>query len=202
MASTSKDYFVRFSSGNPQTSTGLAPTFLAFFKTADGTSITKPGFTEILSGSGLYRFQATPSFQIAFIADGATTGLPNDVRFVAGQIGPNDDLSDDLAALSSTFTAFGSTFGGFNSTFVAFSSTFNALNSSLIAGIGSTTSSFGTDSVDPSTLFGYLKRAQEVLEGNQIFNKSTGIWDIYSRGSSQLLREKTLAVSASTVTKT
>lgn len=61
--------------------------------------------------------------------------------------------------------------------------------------IGQPTDSFGTTLTDPSTVLGYCKRSQEFNEGNKTYTKSTGIWDIYSRGSSTLLREKTLANS-------
>ncbi len=58
--------------------------------------------------------------------------------------------------------------------------------------IGSTVSSIGSTSVDPGTIFGLAQRIQEFLEGNQSFNKTNGVWSIYSRGSSTLLIEKTL----------
>lgn len=58
--------------------------------------------------------------------------------------------------------------------------------------VGYGTDSFGSTSLDPSTIFGQVKRAQEFNEGNKLFIKSTGLWDISSRGSSILLREKAL----------
>lgn len=67
--------------------------------------------------------------------------------------------------------------------------------------VGTSADSFGSTSVDPSTIFGYVKRNLEFQEGDATFNKSSGIWDIYSRGSSTLLREKTLANSTSQVSK-
>lgn len=68
--------------------------------------------------------------------------------------------------------------------------------------IGSTSDSYGSTSVDPSSVFGYLKRNQEISEGNATFNKSTGVWDMYSRGSTTLLREKTLSNTTTQVGKT
>jgi hypothetical protein len=68
--------------------------------------------------------------------------------------------------------------------------------------IGTIDDSFGSTASDPSTTFGYVKRIQEFLEGNAVFTKSTGTWDIYSRGSSTLLREKTLANTITSATKT
>ena len=77
-----------------------------------------------------------------------------------------------------------------------------AIGTSLIAGLGDTASSYGTDVSDPTTVFGFLKRAQETREGNETYTKSSGVLDIYSRGSSQLLREKTISDSTTSTTKT
>ena len=59
--------------------------------------------------------------------------------------------------------------------------------------LGTTASSFGTNLVDPVSVFGFLKRAQEVSEGNETYTKASGLLDTYSRGSSQLLIEKTIS---------
>ena len=58
--------------------------------------------------------------------------------------------------------------------------------------IGSTASSFGSTSVDPGDLFGYAMRNQEWQEGDATFNKSSGAWNVSSRGSSTLLASKSL----------
>lgn len=68
--------------------------------------------------------------------------------------------------------------------------------------IGQPTDSFGTTLVDPTTVLGYQKRNLEFNEGNKTYIKSTGIWDIYSRGSSTLLREKTLTNSVTSANST
>lgn len=68
--------------------------------------------------------------------------------------------------------------------------------------VGTTADSFGSTSVDPSTLFGYVKRNLEMWEGDETFSKSSGVLDMYSRGSSTLLREKTLANNTTETTKT
>jgi hypothetical protein len=67
--------------------------------------------------------------------------------------------------------------------------------------MGYTTDSFGSTATDPSTVFGYLKRNQEFQEGNATFTKSSGVWDVYSRGSSTLLVEKALTNTTSAATK-
>jgi hypothetical protein len=87
---------------------------------------------------------------------------------------------------------------------VAMGNTILGIGGSLsisFAGIGSTASSFGTASADPTDLFGYMKRIQENLEGNSAFTKLTGAWNINSRGGS-LLIAKTVANSSSQVIKT
>lgn len=67
--------------------------------------------------------------------------------------------------------------------------------------VGTINDSFGSTSVDPTTLMGFAKRNQEFDEGNATFNKTTGAWDISSRGSSTLLVEKTLTNTTSSATK-
>ncbi len=70
----------------------------------------------------------------------------------------------------------------------------------LLLRIGSTLSVFGTSAVDPTDVFGYLKRMQEFNEGNQSFVKTSGAWAISSRGGT-LLATKSLSNSSTTVTK-
>lgn len=67
--------------------------------------------------------------------------------------------------------------------------------------IGTLSDSYGSTASDPSSLLGYMKRNQEFHEGNSNFNKTTGIWDIYTRGSSTLIAEKTLTNTTTTATK-
>lgn len=67
--------------------------------------------------------------------------------------------------------------------------------------VGTLDDSFGATNVDPSTLIGYAKRSQEWLEGNADFQKATGTWNVYSRGSSTLLAVKQLANNTTEATK-
>ena len=79
---------------------------------------------------------------------------------------------------------------------------FGATNSAeLLLRMGSTASAFGTTSIDPVDLFGYLKRSQEFQEGDQTFNKVSGAWNISTRGGT-LLVTKTLSNSSTEVSKT
>lgn len=67
--------------------------------------------------------------------------------------------------------------------------------------VGTLDDSFGSTSVVPTTIFGYVKRLFEFNEGNSTFSKTSGLWNIFSRGSSTQLAQKTLADTSSTVTK-
>lgn len=98
-----------------------------------------------------------------------------------------------LPALSSQIAGVGNTGAALGNTSIA-----NLVD--LQTRIGTTASSFGSTGTDPGDLYGFLKRAQEFNEGNSSFDKSTGIWQIKTRGST-LIQQKTLTDSASTVTK-
>ena len=67
--------------------------------------------------------------------------------------------------------------------------------------VGVQADSFGSTSADPTTLSGYLKRIQELLEGDAVYTKSTGVWTISNRGSTTLLRSKTLTNTTTSSTK-
>lgn len=70
-----------------------------------------------------------------------------------------------------------------------------------VGGILDNNDSIGSTSVDPTTVIGFLKRNLEWLEGNAVYTKSSGNWAVSSRGSSTLLREKTLSDDSSTSEK-
>lgn len=67
--------------------------------------------------------------------------------------------------------------------------------------VGTVDASFGSTASDPDTVMGYLKRSQEVSEGDAVFTKSTGAWQVYSRGSSTLLFEKSLSNNTTEASK-
>lgn len=68
--------------------------------------------------------------------------------------------------------------------------------------MGWLTDSFGGTASDPTTVMGYLKRAQEVAEGTATYTKATGGWAVSSRGGSTALFERTLVNNSGSVTKT
>ncbi len=174
------NYLIQFGTGLPSAFTGLTPTFLTFKTIPGGTNVTPPGITEIPTSTGLYYFNYAATNSIVFTVDGFTTGLSSSSRYISGEISALDEVDVQIAALGVTVTSIGNSLG-------------------LIGSLGST---FGGLTTNPGTIFGYLKRAQEFNEGNSNFTKASGAWDIYSRGSSTLLATKTLADTASQVTKT
>lgn len=150
------DFALTFGSGQPVT--GLLPTFITW-QFADGTTGAPPGITARIAATGIYQFTVSNvTTAIFFVADGATTSIGAEQRYIRGSIDPGDF-------------------------------------------IGSPTDSIGSTSVDPSTVFGYLKRLQELLEGDATYNKTSGVWDLFNRGSTTLLRQKTLTNTSALATK-
>lgn len=156
-----KNYWVTFGQNDPRTYTGLSPTFILYFNQLGATQ-SPPGITEVLSGSGYYRFQASIGWSqsVPFLVDGGASA--GTARYVRGTLDAADSL--DLT-------------------------------------VGYTASSFGDTSANPADVMGYLKRNQEFEEGNSTFLKSSGLWSIFSRGSSTLLRAKVLTQDTTGVTK-
>lgn len=59
-----------------------------------------------------------------------------------------------------------------------------------------------TNLASVSSIFGFLSRVVGWLEGNAIFTKSNATWQVYSKGSSTLLMQKTLTNDTTQSTKT
>ncbi len=194
-----KFYSMSFGTGDPRTFSALSPTMLIFVRLTDGATIAPPSITESLSGSGMYQFQYGTTQPIAFLCDGASTNLGSG-RYIRGRLDP-DDRSDEYG---NTLIGFGVSLFALGTTNVALGTSIYGQNQSLtvtVAGIGSAGSTFGSSATDPIDLFGYNKRLVELLEGNASFDKSAGVWSLYSRGSSTLLRTKTLTNATTGVTK-
>lgn len=179
---------------------GLAPTFIHFRTTAGGTlappSISEPG------SFGMYLFNHDPITQVAFICDGATSGLAFSDRYVQGVLDPFDQFGVTLVAIGNTGAALGTTAVALGTSILALGTSLYAFGVTNSALVGNTSSSFGTDSVDPTTIFGFLKRAQETREGDETYTKSSGALTISSRGSSQLLATKSISDTTTETTKT
>lgn len=207
----SKQYIVQFGSGNPSLITGFTPTFTIFKVVPGGGNTTPPSITEIPTSTGLFYFTYNPVSPIAFVIDGGAS-LVAASRWVVGSLDPADaidELGSSLVALGTTGVALGTTAVAIGTTLVALGTT----TGSVGALIGGLADSFGTTLVDPTTVFGYLKRIHENLEGNQVFTKSSGVQQIWSRGTTYVLgastypgastqiANKTLSDSGSIITK-
>ncbi len=105
-------------------------------------------------------------------------------------------------ALGTSNIALGTTVISYVSVFGASLIAMGATIANMALFMGDTTASIGSTSVDPANLFGFLKRAQEIQEGAQIYTKASGLWDLYNRTQTVLLREKTIADSSSSTTRT
>jgi hypothetical protein len=179
---------------------GLAPTFINFRSTA-GSTLAPPAITE--PGSfGMYLFNYDPITMVAFICDGFTSGLAFQDRYIQGVLDPFDQFGVTMVAQGNTLTAFGTSLYAYGTSIYAYGTSIYAFGATSSAIVGTSASSYGTDSSDPTTVYGFLKRALETREGNETYTKATGVLDIYSRGSSQLLAEKTITDSTSTTVKT
>ncbi len=157
-----KTFSLQFGSGDSRLNSGLTPTFLIFYSPTLGQTLSPPGITEMLAGSGFYNFIAGTTATIEFLAFSGGSLSATDA-FIKGVLDP-------VLAIDQQ--------------------------------IGQPTDSFGSTLTDPSTLFGHANRRQEWDEGAARFNKLTSTWDVYSRGSSTLLQEKTLSNSSSLASKT
>lgn len=224
----SKVYWLKFGSGDPRPNTGMTPTFLQFFDST-GQTYAPPSIAEIKYGgataTGVYGFSYTIGasslnslYFLAYSITAVSSGSTSD-QYVTGVLDPVIavdqsilGLSQILSAESSSQLAIGNTILGIGATVLAIGSTVLAIGNTLpsllafnASFIGSTASSIGSTSVDPSTVFGLLKRIQEFLEGDNVFTPATGTWLIYNRaslGTTTLLRTKTVINQASQITKT
>jgi hypothetical protein len=131
-----KNYAIRFGSGDPRSSTGLAPTMLYFIRQSDGQTIAAPGFSEVLTGSGLYSFQWGTTQAMVFLADGATSSLGTGGRYVTGALDPADradEYGTSLVALGTSTLALGTTSVALGTTSVALGTTTVALGTTSVS---------------------------------------------------------------------
>lgn len=206
-----KFYSLQFGSGDPRNYAGMSPTFLIFVRLTDGAAITPPAITQSLASSGIYQFSYGVTQPIAFLADAATTSPGTAGRYVQGQIDPVDRMDEvgaSLVALGTSGVALGvsnlaqgtsilfvvSGIGGAGATSVAIGTTISAL-------IGTVASAIGDSVTSPTDLFGYLKRAREVSEGQEQFVKGTGALTILDRSGATTLASRTVTNNSSLVIK-
>lgn len=187
------NYWFSFGS-QPSAAASLSPTFITFTNTSGATSAA-PAITERPPGSGLYTVSYGATVSMAFILDGATTGLGTSQRYIPGCFDPQDNMSATLTVIGGSLAVMGVTLSAIGTTLAGMGNTLSSIGvtgAGLAALIGDTSSSFGSTSADPTTVFGFLKRSQEMAEGNRSYAKASGLLDYYSRGSSTLLIEKVI----------
>lgn len=212
------NYFLRFGFGNPANYTGLSPTFLTF-KDAAGNNFAGVSLTEVPSSTGIYTFLYGGTLPVSFVADAATTSPGVQGRYVTGSVEPVTVTDPNTVGLGATLIALGATLAEvdldvvtFGNAIIAQTNTLLVQGSTILAAvlnisgfsgsaIGSTASSYGTDTQDPTDLFGYMKRIQELLEGNAAFSRQNQVWNLLSRGSTTLLRSKIIGTDTVGVTK-
>lgn len=156
----------------------------------------KEYFVVFGSGSAESNTGLSPTFTVFRTASGTTT--PPGITEIAST-GFYHFTCAPLATLAITFQLDGGSGLGDSDRYIQ--GVIDPLQS-VDQRIGTTSDSFGSTSSDPGTLFGYMKRNQEFLEGDSTFTKSSGQWLIYNRGSTTVLREKTLTNTSSSATKT
>ncbi len=143
-----RDYFFAFGSGNPATNASLAPTFITFVNSA-GTTFAAPAIAEKYPGSGLYYVSYGATQTMAFILDGATSGLATTDRYIAGVFDPYDQFGITLNAayaLGVTSVALGTTLIGYGNSNIALGMSNIAIGNSNIA-IGMSNIALGTTNI-------------------------------------------------------
>lgn len=172
--------------------------------TAQGVSITAQGVSLLAQGVSISAQGVSILAWQGFMGT-SITALGTSISAMGVSLTAQGNTIATLGGVGPSLSALGATVLGIGETLLGMGVTLGAMGTSLgviMTSIGTTASSFGDSSTDPGTLFGYLKRLQELGEGNATVIKATGVESIYSRGSSYLLRTKTFADTASEVTKT
>lgn len=210
-----KAYSVQFGSGDPRQFTGLNATLALFFRIDTGATLSPPGISEALSGSGVYWFSYGTTTPIAFLADAATTSPGAAGRYVLGQIDPadrSDEYGNTLVAIGNSLTQsqinLGSTLVGIGNTSIAYGGSIYASVQNIgltltgsVGGIGTTASIIGDQNTNPGDLFGYLKRISELIQGQEQFIKGAGTLTMFDRTGATTLAVRTITNNASLVIK-
>lgn len=144
-----RDYWFAFGA-QPSVSTGLAPTFITFVN-GSGQTQAPPSIAETYVGTGLYKASYTPTQTIAFVLDGATTGLATSSRYIFGVFDPQDTMGVSSAAMGTTLVAIGNTAIALGNTGVALGTLNFALGTTGVA-LGTTGVALGNTGVALGTL--------------------------------------------------
>ncbi len=96
-----KTFYLIFGTGNPQSYTGLSPTFIVF--SANGlTTVPAPAITESPTGSGIYKFIYGPTLSTVFVADGGSALNVND-RYISAALDPIQAVDESVGNPADSF---------------------------------------------------------------------------------------------------
>jgi len=226
-----KVYYLTFgTTGDPRSFPGLAPTFLTFNNNGSAVTPPSISAVTGATGFYSFTWgTTTPICFLADAATTSPGAVGRYVTGSIDPVDRADEYGTTMIAIGTSHIAQGvsllaqgvsvlaqgvtiyaglgfqgSTLVGTGVTLVGIGNTLSGLGlttGALVGLIGDTSSSFGSTSIDPTTVFGFLKRVQEFNEGNSVYAKGTGILDFFSRGSSTLLIEKTITDSSTQTTK-
>ncbi len=168
---------------------------------AIGTTLIGYGASGFAQGATLFGFGVSGFAQGSTIFGFGVSGFAQGSTLFGFGVS-NLAIGVSILAQGVSLTAQGITLFGQGVSLFALGTTSTAYAIANGLAIGSTASSYGSTSVDPVDLYGFLKRARELSEGNQIYTKATGILDLYVRGGATLLIEKTISDTAATTSKT
>lgn len=157
-----------------------------------GTTAVALGTTHVAQGTTIIALGTTA------VALGATAVAIGTTGLAVGTTALAFGLTNSVMGV--TLTGYASTIYGYGVSIYAQGAS-AGLGAEILNRIGTTASSFGSTGTDPGDVYGFLKRLQELQEGQASFDKTTGIWQIQTRGATTL-RSRTLLNSASSVTKT
>lgn len=163
---------------------------------AQGVSILAFGVSTLAFGSTLTGFGTSLTASQVSIAGQGTSITAQGVSITAQGV--------SLTAQGVSLFAFGTSTISFGVSLVALGNTILAstgTGSTLVVTIGTTASLIGNSTTDPSDLFGYVKRIAELIQGQQLFTKGSGVLDLYDRTGATLLTVRTVSNNASLVTK-
>lgn len=67
--------------------------------------------------------------------------------------------------------------------------------------VGTASDTIGDDSTEPTSLFGFIRRIQNFLEGQSVYTKATGAFVVKDKSGATTLTDQTITDNDTTVTK-
>lgn len=91
---------------DPRVNTSVSPTFILFYEALTGQTLTPPGITQTLVGSGFFSFEYGATYGITtpvnFLIDGGA-GLGTSERYVQGSLSAIQTLDTSLGDISASY---------------------------------------------------------------------------------------------------